>query len=126
PGGTLMWRRVASLVVPLLAGAVLMAAEPPAARKPKDDAELKYWLQSMIWHHHFSTDEAAAATGLTRDAIAAAQKQFDVRPDNRPSRPALAPLLVLSYPGGRHPRGEVIDADTGKPLPARVYVRGAD
>jgi hypothetical protein len=31
-------------------------------------------------------------------------KRFDIRPSNRPKRPADAPLLVLPYPGGRHPR----------------------
>src|SRR5262245_34714138 len=99
-----MLRRLSPPVVLLLACAALPAAEPSGARKPKDDAELKYWLQNMVWHHRFSTDEIADATGLTRDDIAAALKKFDVRTDNRPKRPADAPLLVLPYPGGRHPR----------------------
>src|SRR5262249_12143643 len=42
--------------------------------------------------------------GQTRDDIAAALKRFDIRPENRPKCPADAPLLVLPYPGGRHPR----------------------
>jgi hypothetical protein len=83
-----MLRRLSPPVVLLLACAVLPAAEPSNARKPKDDAELKYWLQNMVWHHRFSTDEIADATGLTRDAVAAALKQFDIRPDNRPTHPA--------------------------------------
>jgi hypothetical protein len=104
-----MLRRLSSPAVLLLACAALSAAEPSNARKPKDDAELRYWLQNMVWHHHFSTDEIAEATGLTPDDIAATLKRFDVRPDNRPQRPADAPLLVLPYPGGRHPRLGFLD-----------------
>jgi hypothetical protein len=104
-----MLPRVSPLVVPLLACAVLTAAAPSNARKPKDEAELRHWLQNMVWHHRFSADEIADATGLARDNIATALKQFDVRPDNRPKRPADAPLLVLPYPGGRHPRLGFLD-----------------
>jgi hypothetical protein len=102
-------RSVSPLVVLLLACSVLPAAEPSNARKPKDDAELKYWLQNMVWHHHFRTDEITEATGLTRDEIVAALSQFDVRPDNRPKCPVDPPLLVLPYPGGRHPRIGFLD-----------------
>src|SRR5215469_9505863 len=104
-----MCRRLAPFAVLLLACAGLPAAEPSNARKPKDDADLKYWLQNMVWYHRFRTEEIADATGLTRDEIAAALKRFDVRPANRPKRPAGAPLLVLPYPGGRHPRIGVRD-----------------
>ena len=104
-----MSRRLCPPVVLLLACAVLPAAEPSNARKPKADAELKYWLQNMVWHHRFSNDEIADATGLARDDITAALKRFDIRPDNRPKRPADAPLLVLPYPGGRHPRAGFLD-----------------
>ena len=104
-----MLRRLCPLVALLLVCSALPAAEPSNARKPRDDADLKYWLQNMVWHHRFSTDEITEATGLTRDETAAALRQFDVRPDNRPQRPADAPLLVLPYPGGRHPRIGFLD-----------------
>jgi hypothetical protein len=84
-------------------------AQPSDARKPKDDAELKYWLQNMVWHHRFRTDEIIEATGLTRDEIADALKKFDIHADNRPKHPLDAPLLVLPYPGGRHPRIGFLD-----------------
>src|SRR6185503_12744676 len=58
----------------------------------------------MIWYHRFSGAEACAVTGLSADELATTLKRFDVRADNRPLRPANAPLLVLPYPGGRHPR----------------------
>ncbi len=74
------------------------------ARRPQNDAELKYWLENMVWHHGFTPAEIQAATGLTEQQVLAAQEKFDLRPGKRPVRAADAPLLVLPYPGGRHPR----------------------
>jgi hypothetical protein len=73
-------------------------------RKPKDDADLRYWLENMVWHHQFSEAEITAATGLSKGEIAAALKKFNISAATKPKRPADAPLLVLPYPGGRHPR----------------------
>lgn len=73
-------------------------------RRPATDEELEYWLQNMVWYHHFTHEEIRAATGLEEDEIATALNRFDIRLDNRPDRPKDAPLLVLPYPGGRHPR----------------------
>ncbi len=73
-------------------------------RRPNNDEELAYWLRNMIWHHRFTTDEACAATGLSEPQIVAAQKKFDIHPDNRPMGDRAARLLTLPYPGGRHPR----------------------
>ena len=73
-------------------------------RRPKDDEDLRCWLGNMLWHHRFTEAEVAAATGLEAKEIAAAAKRFGIREDTRPVREADAPLLVLPYPGGRHPR----------------------
>jgi len=73
-------------------------------RRPNSDEELAYWLRNMVWHHRFMTDEVCAATGLSEPEIVAAQKKFEIRPDNRPPRDGAATLLTLPYPGGRHPR----------------------
>jgi hypothetical protein len=73
-------------------------------RKPKDDDDLRYWLGNMVWHHQYSEAEIAAATGLGKDEIGAALKKFNISAATKPKRPAGAPLLVLPYPGGRHPR----------------------
>jgi len=27
------------------------------ARPPRDDEELRFWLENMIWHHRFTTEE---------------------------------------------------------------------
>ena len=73
-------------------------------RRPQTDGELRYWLENMVWGHGFATAEIRAATGLADDQIAAAQERFGIRPDNRPVPNAGEALLVLPYPGGRHPR----------------------
>src|SRR5438309_544724 len=82
------------------------AAEPDLAnaRKPADDAELRYWLENMVWFHRFSAEEIRAATGLAENEISTALKRFEISAETRPKRKAGAPLLVLPYPGGRHPR----------------------
>jgi hypothetical protein len=108
------WRR--SALVALFLAVAAAAPHPRTAetelanfRKPKDEAELRYWLENMVVHHRFSKAEAAAATGLSTDDIAAALARLDIRPETRPKRAADAPLKVLPYPGGRHPRIGFLD-----------------
>lgn len=74
------------------------------ARRPGNDGELRYWLENMVWYHRFTTADVRAATGLSDAEILAAQEKFDIWLGNRPERDADAALLVLPYPGGRHPR----------------------
>jgi putative heme-binding domain-containing protein len=83
---------------------MFVATRPPNPRRPASDAELRSWLENMVWHHRFTTEEITAATGLGAPEIGAALARFNIRSDNKPRRPADAPLLVLPYPGGRHPR----------------------
>jgi prepilin-type processing-associated H-X9-DG protein len=82
----------------------MLPPEVRNARRPRNDEELKYWLENMVGGHGFTTAEIRAATGLTEQQIAAAQKKFNIRVDNRPTLNTTRPLLVLPYPGGRHPR----------------------
>lgn len=83
--------------------------EPNNVRTPLDEAEKRYWLENMVWHHRFSNEEIHEATGLSHEAIAAALTKFDIRPETKPNRAADPPLLVLPYPGGRHPRIGFLD-----------------
>jgi peptidoglycan/xylan/chitin deacetylase (PgdA/CDA1 family) len=78
-------------------------------RRPRDDFDLRAWLENMAWHHRYSVPEIEAATGLTPEEIAAAVARWDIREGTRPKRAADAPLLVLPYPGGRHPRTGFLD-----------------
>ncbi|MFH1716866.1 MAG: hypothetical protein ABIF19_05910 [Planctomycetota bacterium] len=93
----------------LLFGAPASAAAEGASgaqnfRRPANDDELRYWLESMVWYHRFTNEEITAATGLINSEIGAAMKKFDIRRDNRPARNKDGTLTVLPYPGGRHPR----------------------
>lgn len=100
----------------LLAWSVLTlcscAAESPLpsnARRPDNNIELQYWLENMVRHHRFTIAEVEAATGLGSNEVAAALVHFDTVGGRRPLRPPSAPLRVLPYPGGRHPRIGFLD-----------------
>jgi len=82
---------------------------PTNARPPAGDADLRYWLENMVWHHNFTHEEITAATGLSDSEIAASLSKFNISPQTKPPRPADAPLLALPYPGGRHPRIGYLD-----------------
>jgi hypothetical protein len=79
------------------------------ARRPKNDPDLRFWLENMIWYHGFTAKEAQAATGLTLVELGAAQRKNGTLADNRPPRAPATPLCVLPYPGGRHPRAGFLD-----------------
>lgn len=79
------------------------------ARPPSGESEERFWLQNMVWHHRFSNDEIREATGMSETQITAALKKFDLRPETKPKRAVGAALLVLPYPGGRHPRIGFLD-----------------
>lgn len=79
------------------------------ARPAKYDAELRTWLENMLVHHRFAASEAGAALGLTADEVTAAAKRLGVDPTRRPGRKSADLLLVLPYPGGRHPRVGFLD-----------------
>src|SRR5207237_9668080 len=70
------------------AGATCAQAAPGNFRRPADDAELRYWLQNMVWYHRFSTAEIGEATGSAQPDIDADLKRFDTTPETRPNRPA--------------------------------------
>ena len=78
-------------------------------RRPADDEEMEYWLKNMVWYHQFTNEEISMATGMTEQEIVAALKQLDIRRGNQPKRAEDGPLLVLPYPGGRHPRIGFLD-----------------
>lgn len=103
------WRTWTVLLL-LTAGPLLARDVAPAnSRRPANDGELKFWLENMIWYHHFSSEEITAATGLDAGQIDEATKRLAVTPERKPTRAANAPLLVLPYPGGRHPRIGFLD-----------------
>lgn len=73
-------------------------------RPAKNDTELKYWLENALVHHRYANAEAGAAFGLSADEVADATKRLGIDRMRRSLPREGEPLLVLPYPGGRHPR----------------------
>lgn len=71
------------------------------ARKSATKNELRGWLENMVRYHAFSTAEVSAATGLSESDVAAKIKETGLKPESQKGRDS---LLVLPWPGGRHPR----------------------
>jgi hypothetical protein len=78
-------------------------------RRPKDDEELRFWLQNMIWWHHMGDEEIANVTGMELAELQRERARLDISVNNRPKRREGAPLMVLPYPGGRHPRIQFLE-----------------
>src|SRR5262245_32666652 len=76
------------------------------------DPDLEIWLENAVVHHRFTVEEAAAATGLSKEAAAAAVKELGLEESAKktaPTRSGDGSLVVLPYPGGRHPRIGFLD-----------------
>jgi hypothetical protein len=80
-----------------------------SARPPKGDADLRYWLENMAVFHRFTPAEMGAALGMTGADVRAAMRRLGIDPSRPGQRPADGKLLVLPYPGGRHPRVGFLD-----------------
>ena len=78
--------------------------EGDASRPAADDAALRRWLESALLFHRFTPAEAGGAVALDAAGVEAAAARLGIDPAARPARPADAPLLVLPWPGGKHPR----------------------
>ena len=92
----------------LLLCCVPSPAQPDLAdeipRKPTNDEDLEFWLETMVWDHGYSTAEIRSATGLSKAEIAAAKKRFEISPGNAPEDADPNRLKIRPFPGGRHPR----------------------
>jgi hypothetical protein len=96
-------------IVTIVCGAWSIAApravaQADNARRPANEQEMRKWLEIMVWRHGFSPAEIGAATGMSDVDVAAALLRFAAESAGPPPRQAGAPLLVVPYPGGRHPR----------------------
>ena len=97
---------MASALLMIVVSVGVEGSEPSSgnARRPTSEADLRFWLENMIWYHRFSLAEVKRATGLEEAEIRAAIARFRITPDRRPRRQPKDVLRVLPYPGGRHPR----------------------
>ncbi|MCA9126142.1 MAG: CehA/McbA family metallohydrolase [Planctomycetales bacterium] len=77
-------------------------------REVANEQELRGWLENMVWYHNYSAAEIAAVTGIAEEQIPRRLAEFGITAANRPAR-ANDKMLVLPYPGGRHPRIGFLD-----------------
>lgn len=78
-------------------------------RRIDDPADLRYWLENMVWYHGYSREEILEVTGLQPGELEDALKRYRISPSTRPVQEVNPPILVLPYPGGRHPRIGFLD-----------------
>lgn len=100
------WCAVALLLTALVSAG---ETEHTGQQRPSaNDQVLQAWLRNMVWYHRYSTDEIQQVTGLEASEIKQRLDEFGISPATRPPRPS-GQLLVLPYPGGRHPRIGFLD-----------------
>ncbi len=73
-------------------------------RAPRDEDETRYWLENMAVYHRYSAEEMSAATGIPVHDVTRLLQAYGLTGTTPAARAAGAPLRVLPYPGGRHPR----------------------
>ena len=80
----------------LLCTVLVVIAE---VRKPSNEADLKFWIETMA-RHRYAVSEMESVIGLSSNEITA-RLPATLSP--------LPPLVLLPYPGGRHPRIGFLD-----------------
>lgn len=73
-------------------------------RMPRNDDEARYWLSNMIEGHGFSVEEVSSATGYSDSQIRRLHERFRRSGNLSPTARNQEDLVILPYPGGRHPR----------------------
>ena len=107
---------------------VATKAHADTPRRPASDRDLRFWLDNMLVRHRYTNDEAAVAIGMTAEEVAAAAKRLEIGRQAQRERRADAPLLVLPYPGGRHPRIGFLDGavDPQRETKVSIFAPWAD
>jgi hypothetical protein len=72
-------------------------------RRPANEDDLRSWLQNMATHR-YSVSEMSEVIGLSTDEVTVALRRWAIQPAR-----ASNVLMVLPYPGGRHPRIGFLD-----------------
>jgi hypothetical protein len=109
-----------ALILGLLAGCLGALGADSNARRPQNDEDLRFWLENMIAHHQFSTEEVSLATGLSPEEVASAQRKFGIH--QRPTIDSSGKVRMLPYPGGRHPRIGFLDGAVNPQRETKITV----
>lgn len=96
-------RSILGIGLLLVVGVSGLVAEVPNSRRPANEADLRFWLENMVWHHRFSDAEIRLATGMSLDEIQNSKQNLNIHHDNSPSN-TTEQVKVLPFPGGPHPR----------------------
>lgn len=80
----------------------------------------RFWLENMLHYHNYSLDEAAFAFGWNLDQLQEEMKRLGVTQQ----KPAITrlPVVMLPYPGGRHPRIGFLDGAINPTRGSKVSV----
>lgn len=81
--------------------------------------EMEFWIQNML-QHRYSREEMMTVTGLSPEGLAAKLNEFGLQGGF--SFPREDKLLVLPYPGGRHPRIGFLDGAIGPQRETKLSV----
>ncbi len=79
-------------------------SSPVWSRRPKNDEEMRFWLENMIVRHNYSIAEVESATGMGQDEIVKKQARLNIRDEAGALKSKAGSIEILPYPGGRHPR----------------------
>ena len=105
----LRYSRPAVLALVLVLFCPVAAQELKNVRRPIGEEEMRYWLTNMVTYHGFSTEEVRLATGMTARETDDALKALGIGPTSARALTPPGQLVVLPYPGGRHPRIGFLD-----------------
>lgn len=90
------------------AGVLPAQTLPTSQTRPaRDDAALKFWLENMLTWHRFTPQEAGEVLGLNPEKVQAEAKRLAV--PAKAQRSEDGAIMLLPYPGGRHPRIGFLD-----------------
>jgi len=92
----------------------------PSTSNARGD-NLKRWLANMVTHHQFTPHEVRAATGISLAEVKNKIEDWKIA-TTAPARAADAPLKVLPFPGGRHPRIGFLDGALAPQRETKVSV----
>ncbi len=92
------------------------------ARPPKNEQDLRYWLENMVWHHGYTKSEASFVTGLPDTAITESLLKWRIETSTAPRHDPKEGLKVLPYPGGRHPRIGFLDGAVNPQRDTKISV----
>lgn len=120
--------QITLLAVAWIVGPFPSSTGADPAQTDRDDSDLRFWLENMVWNHQYTFRELESATGLSRPVLEQRLGEWNIRPGHSPDRNQDGRLFVAPYPGGRHPRIGFLDGavDPHRDTKASVFLPWPD